>query len=187
MAGKVLLDDPEFIRKYLVEVHLKCLDPGKRDWFSRFYMKRTFRPDGEFLFQEVPAGPYRFSVTLSSTPEDPLFQAEGIQVEPGKILRDPRLQAIDLRGVLEWAELRVLDEKGELLAGSWVKEFSPWSEETEGGFTKGIFRFAVRRGGGGTCTVTAKGYRKKKIRYKAGVNLVRMERKASSPGRKRKG
>lgn len=81
-------------------------------------------PDGRetqvSLKFRMPAGTYAFSVSLRDG-DEPLAMVPNVVVETGRVRREPRVDPIDLRGVLFPRCLRVVDEKGLPVGSGWLQ------------------------------------------------------------------
>ena len=64
-----------------------------------------FRSDGSFDFHDLPAGKTTLSVVVD---DEVLLEVPDLEVVPGEITRDPRIQEIDLRGRLRVFRIRLV-------------------------------------------------------------------------------
>lgn len=81
-------------------------------------------PDGRetqlALKFRIAAGTYAFSVSLRDG-DEPLAMVPNVVVETGRVRREPRVDPIDLRGVLFPMCLRVVDERGLPVGSGWLQ------------------------------------------------------------------
>jgi hypothetical protein len=119
-SGRVLFDGPasravkvRFLRTWRPDAS----EAGESDLYES---RAAFENDASFSTGAVPSGTYRFRFALSgpTTTDEPLAVVDDVYVPPGGVADDPRLRAVDLRGLAAVADLVVEDERGGLIAGA---------------------------------------------------------------------
>jgi hypothetical protein len=109
VAGRILVDD-DFPRMHLA-VFLRRGESGG----GAPYESRTAPGlDGEFDFNQVPAGTFEVDVALGRYSQRPhvLATVGDVELRGGVVSRDRRLDPLDLRGRLPRAHVEVVDDTG---------------------------------------------------------------------------
>lgn len=86
--------------------------------------------DGSFNFTTVPPGVYRVEISPLGAGE-PLASFDGLLVRAGEDCPDPRLNPIDLRGLLRVIRVRAVDE-----AGKPLRHFQVIENQADGNFMR---------------------------------------------------
>ncbi len=84
--------------------------------------KKIF-PSGKVVWKNLLPGTYDFRVIAQGDPERPVVLVPGIQVAPGKVTKDPRIQDLDIRGLVEEFLVAAKDPSGKILdpGQMWIK------------------------------------------------------------------
>lgn len=113
--------------------------PGRHDLANLFSGYLTSDAGGHFRKSDLAPGFYDFQVSLRGEPT-PLVTIAGIEVPPGTLVRDPRLQEIDLDAVLEVVAVEIVDDRGAPIPGGMIRllaegESAPADRATGEGFS----------------------------------------------------
>jgi protocatechuate 3,4-dioxygenase beta subunit len=108
LRGRVLFDESFSSDAIRVEAELEgaydgTLPPERLE-------RLTVDAEGRFLFRGIQAGPYTVSIHVGARSPAAVF--EGVRVESGSDLVDPRLDPLDLRKLGRWRTVRVLEPDG---------------------------------------------------------------------------
>ena len=108
LPKRVVMDD--------IELELDYLGGTGGDWDSS---NSAWELSGDkFRFTQLPAGNASLLVKLDGFDEE-LTRIDNIELDVGEVNRDPRLQRIDLRELINVARIRVFDPDGRSL--EWVR------------------------------------------------------------------
>ena len=133
-------------------------------------------PDGRVLWKNLLPGIYDFRVCAQGDPDRPVVLVPRIRVVPGKMNKDPRIQGVDLRGLVEEFTVLAKDPSGKVLAPGhmWIKS-GVWAGSMLDPSKKGLT--ALRRvGDAPAIEIVYPGYKRKKIRAQDKVVEVVLER-----------
>ena len=160
---------------YLVRRMLKPQLVPRELWVKGSNQKasKEIFPDGRVVWKHLLPGFYDFRVCAHGDPERPVVLVPGIRVVPGKVNQDPRIQDVDLRGLVEEFTVVAKDPSGKVLdpGQMWIKS-GVWPGSMPAPSKKGLI--ALRRiGDAPTLEIVYPGYKKKKVRAQdKGVEVV---------------
>ncbi len=153
-AGRVdvepLCDDPEYSRG--MRFHLRREGSERNVHGPRRLSWEHLR------WNVVPPGTYELCV-MGERPWILLAHVEGIEVEAGELLRDPRLCPLDLRGKLRLLTLIVRDEKGLLIPDPRGRILENDGTGQDRLSRDGEVKLLIPEGSEWDVVVSAKGYR----------------------------
>ncbi len=146
--------------------------------------KKVF-PNGKVVWKNLLPGTYDFRVVAQGDPERPVVLVPGIQVAPGKVTRDPRIQDLDIRGLVEEFLVVAKDPSGKILdpGHMWIKS-KAWVGSMLAPSKKGLI--ALRRiGDRPSLEIIYPGYKKGFVQAKGKVVEVVL-RPSGKKGKKSK-
>ena len=120
LAGSVRLDegiDPTWLRvtaRPKLESARFSFDPD-----PEYVPTARLLSNGSFLLSNLPPGPARVTLAIEGQPS-PLAVVDDVPVVSGEVVRDPRLQGLDLRGELRRIEIGVRNLSGDPIAQGHV-------------------------------------------------------------------
>ena len=116
LVPKRIYLERRMVKPQLVPRHLWVHGPNQNA------SKKVF-PDGRVVWKNLIPGTYDFRVCAQGDPARPLVLVPGIQVRPGKVNKDPRIQGVDLWGKLEEFTVIAKDPSGRALDPSrmWIE------------------------------------------------------------------
>jgi hypothetical protein len=179
LAGSVLLDpgvSPEAIR---VEVRSSgTLQPGR----PRSPRGQGVKPgeDGSFVIEGVLPGKVAVQV-MDAARSEALVTISDVTVKGGVTCRDPRLEGIDVRGMIEAHDeyvVKVVDAEGAPLEGAWVRSRHWARSETARNPTTGADGCLTLEAPGPKLRVTVgkRGFKQISAELAPGINEVTLDR-----------
>ncbi len=160
IVGSVLLPDP--VDAFRFSIALVDENERSREIVDPGYGCESGAPDlgGHFRIRRVPAGRHTLRITLAYV-DELLLEVRDVEVIPGEVTVDPRLQAIDLNDYVQVLGLSVVDVLDRPVPLGWIRLF-PVKEETRccrrmlfaGGKTRHLLMHGAYR-----AEIEAKGFR----------------------------
>ncbi len=173
VEAEVLVSKKIYLERRMLDVQLVPREAWVRGSNGRA-RKKVF-PGGRVVWRNLLPGIYDFRVCAQGDPEKPLVQVSGIRVEPGKMCRDPRIQGVDLRGLVEEFLVIAEDPSGKVLdpAHMWIKSKAGVGAALD---PSGKGLVVLRRiGDVPEMEVVYPGYKSRRIRGKGKVVVVTLE------------
>ncbi len=144
VEAKVMVSKKVYLQRKMVE----CLLFPRNLWWNGSNQKASKKvfPDGRIVWKNLLPGTYELRICAQGDPERPVVLVPGIQVAPGKVTRDPRIQDLDIRGLVEECMVVAKDTSGKILdpGHMWIKSES-WAGSMLAPSKKGLI--VLRRAG----------------------------------------
>jgi hypothetical protein len=116
IAGGILLDD-EWLCDF---AEVRARPAGADEWTESAWVERP----GEFELGQLQPGQWTVSIVMEDEGDVGVI-VEDVEVVAGRITRDPRLQAVDLRGKAAVKTFRIVDADGEPIEDGEVSHRAP--------------------------------------------------------------
>jgi hypothetical protein len=123
VAGLILLDPGTKAEGFVIQLESEMEGDREVTHWAALVLA-----DGSFNFTTVPPGVYRVEISPLGAGE-PLASFDGLLVRAGEDCPDPRLNPIDLRGLLRVIRVRAVDE-----AGKPLRHFQVIENQADGNF-----------------------------------------------------
>ena len=165
VEGRLLVDRFEDLERRRISLLFKKLGSKPVGGFSG--IGKRVGKDGRIVWKGLPPGTYTFFVRVNGEPGVDYCVVEGVRVRPGERTEDPRMLAIDTRGLFEEADLEIRGKGGKILKGAFINGSYTHTYPPDH-----FFRLLVGKGRRPMCLVKVHGYKKDEIRLEPGRKVV---------------